>query len=51
MDMKNNMIIKYNMINKIIFIENFEMTKSHITGYVDGEKRTFTKNNITILSK
>ena len=49
--MKNNMIIKYNMINKIIFIENVKMTTNHITGYVNGIFSTFQKNNITILSK
>lgn len=51
MIMTNNMIIKYNMINKIIFIENVKMTDNHITGIVNGQLTTFTKNNITILSK
>ena len=49
--MTNNMIIKYNMINKIIFIENVKTTETHITGIVNGHLSTFTKNNITILSK
>ena len=49
--MTNNMIIKYNMINKIIYIENVKMTDKHITGYINGNLSTLTKNNITILSK
>lgn len=45
------MIIKYNLINKIIFIENVKMTANHIMGYVNGNFSTFQKNKITILSK